>query len=121
MIIKIYSKSVYPISDDFYDYSSFYAQLLNIRYLIKNYILLYEYIIKFNNLNFHCMLMDIKNAIEYINLSDVYRKVLFDYMIGYSLSDIGKKYKFTRSYADFIIKNITIKLRDYLLGVCNED
>lgn len=62
------------------------------------------------------MLIDITMALENIELSNQDRLVLKDYMNGMSLSDIGKKYNFTRSNADFIIKKITKRVQSYLLG-----
>lgn len=61
------------------------------------------------------MLIDITIALESIELSNQDKMVLKDYMNGMSLSDIGKKYNFTRSNADFIIKKITKRVQNYLL------
>lgn len=62
------------------------------------------------------MLIDIAIALDSIDLSSQDKKVLNDYMQGMSLSDIGKKYNFTRSNADFIIKKISKRVQNVLLG-----
>lgn len=62
------------------------------------------------------MLIDIAIALDSIDLSSQDKKVLNDYMQGMSLSDIGKKYNFTRSNADFIIKKISKRVQNILLG-----
>lgn len=62
------------------------------------------------------MLIDIAIALDSIDLSSQDKKVLNDYMKGMSLSDIGKKYNFTRSNADFIIKKISKRVQNILLG-----
>ena len=84
--------------------------------MIANYYDLYEHIMKIYNLDLQVMLIDISMALDAIELSSQDRKVLNDYMQGMSLSDIGRKYKFTRSNADFIIKKITKRVQDFLLG-----
>lgn len=66
------------------------------------------------------MLIDISMALDAIELSSQDKKVLKDYMQGMSLSDIGRKYNFTRSNADFIIKKITKRVQDFLLGGDNK-
>lgn len=71
---------------------------------------------KIYNLDLQVMLIDISMALDAIELSSQDKKVLNDYMQGMSLSDIGRKYKFTRSNADFIIKKITKRVQDLLLG-----
>lgn len=71
---------------------------------------------KIYNLDLQVMLIDISMALDVIELSNQDKKVLNDYMQGMSLSDIGRKYKFTRSNADFIIKKITKRVQDFLLG-----
>lgn len=75
-----------------------------------------EHITRIYNLDLQVMLIDISIALESIYLSDADKQVLNDYMNGMSLSDIGKKYNFTRSNADFIIKKITKRVRNFLLG-----
>lgn len=88
--------------------------------MIANYYNLYEHIMKIYNLDLQVMLIDISMALDAIELSSQDRKVLNDYMQGMSLSDIGRKYKFTRSNADFIIKKITKRVQDFLLGGDNK-
>lgn len=88
--------------------------------MIANYYDLYEHIMKIYNLELQVMLIDISMALDAIELSSQDRKVLNDYMQGMSLSDIGRKYKFTRSNADFIIKKITKRVQDFLLGGDNK-
>lgn len=88
--------------------------------MIANYYDLYEHIMKIYNLDLQVMLIDISMALDAIELSSQDRKVLNDYMQGMSLSDIGRKYKFTRSNADFIIKKITKRVQDFLLGGDNK-
>lgn len=88
--------------------------------MIANYYDLYEHIMKIYNLDLQVMLIDISMALDAIELSNQDRKVLNDYMQGMSLSDIGRKYKFTRSNADFIIKKITKRVQDFLLGGDNK-
>lgn len=68
------------------------------------------------NLDLQVMLIDISIALDNIILSDQDKKVLFDYMSGMSLADIGKKYNFTRSNTDFILKKITKRVQSFLLG-----
>lgn len=84
--------------------------------MIANYYDLEEHIMKIYNLDLQVMLIDISMALDAIELSSQDKKVLNDYMQGMSLSDIGRKYKFTRSNADFIIKKITKRVQDFLLG-----
>lgn len=84
--------------------------------MIANYYDLKEHIMKIYNLDLQVMLIDISMALDAIELSSQDKKVLNDYMQGMSLSDIGRKYKFTRSNADFIIKKITKRVQDFLLG-----
>lgn len=98
------------------NYDDFYYSLKKIRHLICNYHSLREHIIRIYNLELQVMLIDIIMALENIELSNQDRLVLKDYMNGMSLSDIGKKYHFTRSNADFIIKKITKRVQNYLLG-----
>lgn len=98
------------------NYDDFYYSLKKIRHLICNYHSLREHIIRIYNLELQVMLIDITMALENIELSNQDRLVLKDYMNGMSLSDIGKKYHFTRSNADFIIKKITKRVQNYLLG-----
>lgn len=88
--------------------------------MIANYYDLYEHVMKIYNLDLQVMLIDISMALDAIELSSQDRKVLSDYMQGMSLSDIGRKYKFTRSNADFIIKKITKRVQDFLLGGDNK-
>lgn len=88
--------------------------------MIANYYDLREHIMKIYNLDLQVMLIDISMALDAIELSSQDRKVLNDYMQGMSLSDIGRKYKFTRSNADFIIKKITKRVQDFLLGGDNK-
>lgn len=88
--------------------------------MIANYYDLYEHIMKIYNLDLQVMLIDISMALDAIELSSQDSKVLNDYMQGMSLSDIGRKYKFTRSNADFIIKKITKRVQDFLLGGDNK-
>lgn len=68
------------------------------------------------NLDLQVMLIDISMALDAVSLSRQDKKVLKDYMKGMSLSDIGKKYNFTRSNADFIIKKITKRVQEFLIG-----
>ena len=68
------------------------------------------------NLDLQVILIDIAVALENITLSKQDEEVLEDYMFGMSLSDIGRKYNFTRSNADFIIKKITKRVQSFLLG-----
>ena len=75
---------------------------------------------KIYNLDLQVMLIDISMALDVIELSNQDKKVLNDYMQGMSLSDIGRKYKFTRSNADFIIKKITKRVQDFILGGDNK-
>ena len=88
--------------------------------MIANYYDLREQIMKIYNLDLQVMLIDISMALDAIELSSQDSKVLNDYMQGMSLSDIGRKYKFTRSNADFIIKKITKRVQDFLLGGDNK-
>lgn len=98
------------------NYDDFYYSLKKIRHLICNYHSLREHIIRIHNSELQVMLIDITMALESIELSNQDKLVLNDYMNGMSLSDIGKKYIFTRSNADFIIKKITKRVQNYLLG-----
>lgn len=68
------------------------------------------------NLELQVMLIDLSIALDNIELSNQDKKVLKDYMTGMSLVQIGKKYNFTRSNADFIIKKITKRVQQFLIG-----
>lgn len=116
------NKGYYELSSsvEYISYEDFYYSLKKIRHLIANYYDLYEHIMKIYNLDLQVMLIDISMALDAIELSSQDRKVLNDYMQGMSLSDIGRKYKFTRSNADFIIKKITKRVQDFLLGGDNK-
>lgn len=116
------NKGYYELSSsiEYISYEDFYYSLKKIRHLIANYYDLYEHIMKIYNLELQVMLIDISMALDAIELSSQDRKVLNDYMQGMSLSDIGRKYKFTRSNADFIIKKITKRVQDFLLGGDNK-
>ena len=98
------------------DYDDFYKSLKKIRHLISNYYSLKEHIIRIYNLDLQVILIDISIALENITLSKQDKEVLRDYMFGMSLSDIGRKYNFTRSNADFIIKKLTKRVQNFLLG-----
>lgn len=112
------NKGYYELSSsiEYISYDDFYYSLKKIRHLIANYYTLKEHITRIYNLDLQVMLIDISIALESIYLSDADKQVLNDYMNGMSLSDIGKKYNFTRSNADFIIKKITKRVRNFLLG-----
>lgn len=84
--------------------------------MISNYYSLKEHIIRIYNLDLQVILIDISIALENITLSKQDKEVLRDYMLGMSLSDIGRKYSFTRSNADFIIKKLTKRVQNFLLG-----
>lgn len=84
--------------------------------MISNYYSLKEHIIRIYNLDLQVILIDISIALENITLSKQDKEVLRDYMLGMSLSDIGRKYNFTRSNADFIIKKLTKRVQNFLLG-----
>ncbi|MBU5669643.1 hypothetical protein KQI68_07290 [Peptoniphilus sp. MSJ-1] len=87
-----------------------------IRHLISNYYSLKEHITRIYNIELQVMIIDIGMALNNIELSHQDKIVLNDYMMGLSLTEIGKKYDFTRSNADFIIKKITKRVQDYLIG-----
>lgn len=116
------SKGYYELSSsvEYTSYEDFYYSLKKIRHLIANYYDLREHIVKIYNLDLQVMLIDISMALDAIELSSQDKKVLNDYMQGMSLSDIGRKYNFTRSNADFIIKKITKRVQNFLLGGDNK-
>lgn len=107
----------YVIDYEHISYDDFYSELRKIRHFLANFYSLREQILKCYNDDLLCILVDLTVALENIYLSNQDLKILQDYMNGYSLTDIGKKYNFTRSNADFTIKKITKRLQDYLLGV----
>ena len=115
---SVTNKGYYELSSsvEYTSYEDFYYSLKKIRHLIANYYDLREHIIKIYNLDLQVMLIDISMALDAIELSNQDKQVLSDYMQGMSLSDIGRKYNFTRSNADFIIKKITKRVQDFLLG-----
>ena len=97
------------------DFSDYYNSLIRIRYLLLNYFKLRECVRTHSNENLLCVLADIDTALSNIELNKQDMEVLDKYMNGYSFSDIGKIHSFTKSNADFTIKKITKRIRDYLI------
>lgn len=99
-----------------FNYDDFYYSTKKIRHLISNYYSLQEHVKKIYNLDLQVMLIDISIALDNITLSKQDRKVILDYMSGMSLADIGRKYNFTRSNTDFILRKLTKRVQSFLLG-----
>lgn len=78
-----------------------------------NYILLSE------NHDLHCILIDIKNGLDKIELTPKQQGVIRLFMLGYPIQEIADKTDFTRSYISKIIKNVCHEIQKEL--VCESE
>lgn len=82
--------------------------------MIKNYHSLNLEILLSENLDLHCILIDIQSALEKIDITDKQKEILDLYMSGYSIQEIGVHNEYTKSYVDSVLTKICKRVKKEL-------
>jgi len=97
------------------DLNEKYNDLIFIRHMIKNYHALNEALLLSENLDLHCILLDISIALDRIDITDNQAKILDKYMNGYTIQEISSENHYSKSYVDSVLTKICKRVKKELV------
>lgn len=83
--------------------------------MIKNYHALNEALLLSENLDLHCILLDISIALDRIDVTDNQAKILDKYMNGYTIQEISSENEYSKSYVDSVLTKICKRVKKELV------
>lgn len=119
---KPVTTSLFKASCGLYKYSELgllnlserYNDLIFIRHIVKNFYSLNDELLLSENLDLHCILIDIQSALDKIDITEKQKKILDMYMNGYPIHEIGVRNGYTKSYVDSVLTKICRRIKKEL-------